>query len=140
MEAGREEEARLSLIRPWVQLRQELPLRGQPVIHPRHRHNPDDIWVAEAEPDLTHLQVIDPDDARTRCRFVEGHFPGDVSWSLTQNTQREAKYEWPPDISQRQPGPHDVLLYSAVRAVMIACTENELDRCLAEASNHQNPA
>lgn len=122
IEAASEDEARAVLDQALAQLKPRLPLHGQPVIHPRHRPNPDDVWVAEAEPDLTHLLVIDPDDARTRCRFVESHFPGDVSWSLSQNTEREAKYEWPPDIWQRQPGRDDVLLHPAVRAVMILCT------------------
>jgi hypothetical protein len=124
IEAGSEDEARAVLDEVLAQLRPELPLRGQPVIHPRHRRDPDDIWVAEAEPDLTHLQMIDPDDARTRCRFVESHFPGAVSWSLTLNTERESKYEWPPDIWQRRRGRDDVLLHPALRAVMIVCTEN----------------
>jgi hypothetical protein len=121
IEAVSKDEARAVLGQVLAQLRPKLSLRGEPVVGPRRRRNPDDIWVAEAEPDLTHMQVIDPDDARTRCRFVEGHFPGDASWSLVQNTEREAKYEWPPDIWQRQPGKDDLLLHPAVRAVMIYC-------------------
>jgi hypothetical protein len=39
-------------------LKPELPLRGEPVIHPRHRRHPDDIWVAELVPDATHLEHI----------------------------------------------------------------------------------
>jgi hypothetical protein len=122
IEAVSEDETRAVLGRALAQLKPELPLRGEPVVHPRHRRDPDDIWVAEAEPDLTHVQVIDPDDAKTRCRFVEGHFPGGVSWSLPQDTECEARYEWPPDIWQRRPGQDDVLLHPAVRAVMISCT------------------
>jgi len=121
IEAASEDEARAVLRQALAGLDEELPLRGEPAIHPRHRRNPDDIWVAEVEPDLTHLQVIDPDDAKTRCRFVDGHFPMGVYWSLPQNTEREAKCEWPPDIWQRQPGRDDVLLHPAVRAVMIFC-------------------
>jgi len=71
------------------------------------------------------MQVIDPDDAPTRRRFVETHFPGDVSWSIPQNAERQAKYEWPPDIWQRQPGQDDVLLHPAVRAVMIYCESRQ---------------
>lgn len=47
-----------------------LPLRGDPVIRPRHRQIADDIWIAGLHPDLTRLQEIDPDDANTRCSFV----------------------------------------------------------------------
>jgi hypothetical protein len=104
-----------------------LPLRGEPVVHPRHRRAPDDVWVAELELDLAHLRVIDPDDAPTRCRFVDGHFPGSVSWSIRERTEREAIFEWPPDIWQRRPGQDDILLHPAVRAVMILCTASGED-------------
>jgi hypothetical protein len=40
-----------------------LPLRDQPVIVPRSQHRADRIWFARLYPDLTHLPVIDPDDA-----------------------------------------------------------------------------
>ena len=105
-----------------AELEPGLLLGGGPVIRPRYRRVPDKIWVADLEPDLTHLQEIDPDDAKTRCSFVAGHFPAGVTWAAPQNTWREAKREWPPDIWQRQPGHDDVLLHPAVRAVMIFCT------------------
>lgn len=123
IEAASEGEARTFLTQALARLKPTLPLRGEPVVHPRHRRIPDDIWVAELEPDLTKLQEIDPDDAKTRCRFVQGSFPTGVFWSLPQNTAREAKCEWPPDIWQRQPGRDDLLLHPAVRAVMIFCQE-----------------
>jgi hypothetical protein len=122
IEADSEAEALTVLRQALGMLKPDLPLRGEPVFHPRHRRNPDDIWVAELTPDLSHLEDIDPDDAKTRCRWVQGHFPVGVYWSLPQNTEREAKAEWPPDIWQRQPGRDDVLLHPKVRAVMIYCT------------------
>jgi hypothetical protein len=121
IEAASEGEARAVLSQVLAGLDGELPLHGNPVVHPRWRRNPDEIWVAELAPDLTQLQVIDPDDAPTRCRFVEGYFPMGVNWSVPQNTERRAKVEWPPDIWQRQPGKDDVLLHPAVRGVMIYC-------------------
>jgi len=81
IEAASEDEARAVLGQALAGLKPELPLRGVPVIHPRHRCNPDDIWVPEVEPDLTHLQSIDPNDAQTRCRFVQSRFPMSVTWS-----------------------------------------------------------
>jgi len=121
VEAASEDEARAVLGQVLAGLDGELPLYRDPVIHPRWRRNPDEIWVAELAPDLTQLQVIDPDDAKTRCRFVQGYFPVGVSWILPQNAEREARIEWPPDIWQRQHGKDDVLLHPAVRAVMIYC-------------------
>jgi hypothetical protein len=121
IEAASEEEARAVLGEALARLDGELPLRGAPAIHPRHPRRPDRIWVADLAPDLTRLQEIDPDDAKTRCRFVEGHFPGQVYWSLPQNTAREAKAEWPPAVWERVPGRDNVLLHPAVRAVMIYC-------------------
>src|SRR6266536_3121008 len=121
IEAASEDEARAVLSRALAGLDPELRLRGEPVIRPRHRHIPDAIWIAEVPPDLTRLQAIDPDDAKTRCRYLQGHFPAGVYWSLPLNTGREAKAEWPADIWQRQPGRDDALLHPAVRGVMIFC-------------------
>jgi hypothetical protein len=121
IEAASEDEARAVLSQALAGLNEGLPLRGEPVIHPRHRRHPDDIWIAEVEPDLTHLQVIDPDDAKTRCSFVVGYFPGRAIWSVPLNTERKAKREWPTDIWQRQPSRDDALLHPAVQAVMIFC-------------------
>lgn len=121
IEAASEHEAAAVLALVLAGLKPELPLRGQPVIHPRHRTIADSMWVAELVPDLTGLQEIHPDDAKTRCRFVQGKFPTGTYWSLPQNAEREAKCEWPPDIWQRQPGRDDVLLHPALRAVMIVC-------------------
>jgi hypothetical protein len=124
IEAASEVEARIILGQALARLKPDLPLRGEPVIHPGYRRHPDNIWVAELVPDRTHLEDIDPDDAKTRCRWVQGHFPGEVSWSLPQNTEREAKAEWPPDIGQRRPGRDDVLR-PKVRAVMIFCAAQQ---------------
>lgn len=125
IEAASEDEAHAVLGEALAELDEELPLRGEPVIRPRHRRIPDGIWIAELAPDLTHLQVIDPDDAKTRCRYVQGPFPMGVNWILPKNTEREAEAEWPPDIWQRQPGRDDLLLHPAVRAVRIFCAAKQ---------------
>ena len=104
-----------------------LPLRFPPVIHPRHLRRPDGIWIAETAPDLTHLQSIEPDDAKMRCRWVETYFPGDVDWGLHLNTERVARYEWPLDIWQRR-AEGEVLLHPALRAVQILCEERRPTR------------
>ena len=98
-----------------------LPLRDEPVIVPRSQHRTDRIWIARLYPDLTHLPVIDPDDANTRCSFVMNCFPADAHWMAPQSGEHTARREWPPDIWNRQPGEDDVLLHPAVRAVMIYC-------------------
>ena len=103
IEAASDTEARSVLRQALAGLNEELPLHGEPVVHPRWPRNPDEIWVAELAPDLTR------------------HFPMGVSWILPQNTERKAKVEWPPDIWQRQHGKDDVLLHPAVRGVMICC-------------------
>jgi hypothetical protein len=121
IEAAGEDEARAVLSQLLAGLDGELPLHGDPVVHPRWRRSLDEIWVAELAPDLTQLQMIDPDDAPTRCRFVQGYFPAGMNWIVPQNTETEARVEWPPDIWQRQHGEDDVLLHPAVRGVMIYC-------------------
>jgi hypothetical protein len=125
IEAASEDEACTVLGQALARLKPELPLRGEPVIHPRHRRHPDDIWIAELAPDATHLEHIDPDDAKTRCRWVQGHFPGNVAWQLPKNGEREAKAEWPPDIWVRRSGPDDALLHPKLRAVMISCAAQQ---------------
>jgi hypothetical protein len=120
VEAGSEHETRVLITYALAVLGPGFPLRGDPAIRPRHRHIPDDIWIAELHPDLTQLPEIDPDDATTRCSFVAGHFPAGVTWAAPRNSVREATREWPPGIWQ-QPGRDDVLLHPAVRAVMICC-------------------
>jgi hypothetical protein len=97
-----------------------LPFRSQPVIHPRHSQHRDGMWIADTAPDLTHLQSIEPDDAKTRCRWVETHFPTGVNWSLPHNTDRLARYEWPLDIWQRREE-DNFLLHPSLRAVQIFC-------------------
>jgi hypothetical protein len=121
IEAPSPDEAHTILHQALAALDEPLPLRGEPVIRPRHRRIRDGIWIAEVQPDLTRFHSIDPDDAKTRCRIVQGHFPMHVYWSLPTNTRTEAKCEWPPDIWQRQPGRDDTLLHPGVQAVMIRC-------------------
>jgi hypothetical protein len=95
-----------------------LPLRGQPAIQPLGLR--EGIWVATVEPDLTGLQSIEPDDAKTRGSYVSGHFGASVLWTC-RVTGEQAKWEWPPDLWSRRPGTDDILLHHAVRAVTIWC-------------------
>lgn len=127
IKAANGNEAGAVLSQALAALEREMPLRGDPVLHPRDRHHPDDIWVAELAPDLTFIQVIDPDDAKTRCSLVLTYFPGKgVLWSHPVNTERKARCEWPPEIFVRRPGLDHVLLHPAVQAVKIFCEENEI--------------
>jgi hypothetical protein len=125
IEAASENEAAAVLGQALAQLGKELQLRSKPAIHPRHRGTPDGIWLADLEPDLTRFRALEPDDAKTRCRIVQGPFPIGVHWSLPQNTEDEAKAEWPPDIWQRQSGRDDELLHPAIQGVMIYCKAKE---------------
>jgi hypothetical protein len=124
IEADSEAEALTILRQVLEKMSPDLPLRGEPVIRPRHRRHPDNIWIAELTPDVDRLEYIDPDNAKTRCRWVQGHFPVGVYWHFPQNTEREAKAEWPLDIWQRQPGRDDMLLYPQVRAARIHCLQD----------------
>ena len=62
-----------------------------------HEHVSDPAAPATAEPDLTGLQSIEPDDAATRVRYVCSRFGTDVLWTA-RATGHQAKWEWPPDI------------------------------------------
>jgi hypothetical protein len=118
IKAASQEEARSVTDQALAGLDMELPLRGEPTIRPLGLR--DGIWVAIAEPDVTGLQSIEPDDAAMRVRYVSGHFGTDVLWTV-RVTGQQAKWEWPPDIWSRRPGRDDVLLHPAVQAVIIWC-------------------
>jgi hypothetical protein len=103
-----------------VRFDRELPLQGEPTIAPLRRRN--GIWVATLIPDLTVLASVEPDDARNRCRYVSSHFGVGPSW-MSRDTERAARWDWPPDIWSRSPE-DDVLLHPAVQAVVILCEQS----------------
>lgn len=121
IEAASSDEARAAAGHALAGLEMELPLRSEPTIQPLGLR--EGIWVATAEPDLTGLESVEPDNAVTRVRYVSGHFGPDVLWT-SRATEHQAKWEWPPDIWSRRPGQDDVLVYPAVRAAIIWCTTN----------------
>lgn len=125
IEADSEAEALTVLRQALGGMEPNLPLRGKPILRPRHHRHLDSIWIAELTPDLARLEHIEPDDAKTRCRWVQDHFPLGVNFTFPQNTECEAVAEWPPNIWLRQPGRDDVLLHPAVRAVMIFCAAKQ---------------
>lgn len=126
IQAADEKQAGTVLSRALAELRRELPLRGSPVIRPRQPRSRDDIWIAVLEPDLTHLPIIEPDNAQTRCSFVQNHFPLNAGWTAPLNSERKAKREWPPGIWQEEPGREYVLLHPVVRAILIFCEEKQV--------------
>jgi hypothetical protein len=70
-------------------------------------------------PDVTVLASVEPDDATNRCRYVASHFGVGVTW-MSRDTERVARWDWPPDIWSRSPE-DDIMLQPAVQAVMILC-------------------
>jgi hypothetical protein len=117
IEAASEAETRAILSQALARLDRELTLRGEPTITPLRLR--DGIWVATLMPDLTALASFEPDDATNRCRYVSSHFSVGVGW-MSRNTERVARWDWPPDIWSRSPE-DDILLHPAVQAVMILC-------------------
>jgi hypothetical protein len=117
IEAASEAEARAILSQALTSLDRELPLQGEPTIAPLRIR--DGIWVATLMPDLTVLASVEPDDAPNRCRYVSSHFGVDVTW-MSRDAKQGARWDWPPDIWSRTLQ-DDVLLHSAVQAVMIWC-------------------
>ena len=117
IEAASDAGARAILGQVLARLERELPVQDEPTITPLRRQ--EDIWVAMLMPDLTVLAVVEPDDATNRCRYVSSHFGVGVGW-MSRDTERAARWDWPPDIWSRSPE-DDVLLHPAVQAVMILC-------------------
>jgi hypothetical protein len=122
IEAASEAEAQAITSQVLSRLRRELPLQGKPVITPLPAR--DGLWDATLHPDPALLEGIKPDDATNCCRYVSHHFGPDPLW-ISRASQREARWDWPPDIWSRQPGTDDVLLHTAVQAVMIWCRRRE---------------
>jgi hypothetical protein len=114
IEAATEDEARA--IAGGVLAELKLPVAGEPRFQPLGLR--DGIWVVTADVSLAHLGSIQPDNARTRGTFLSGHFGERVTWTV-RAAERQAKWDWPPDIWTRRPGEDDVLVHPAVRAVII---------------------
>jgi hypothetical protein len=121
IKAASEAEARAITSQVLSRMRRELPLQGEPVITPLPAR--DGLWDATLRPDPALLEGIKPDDATNCCRYVGHHF-GSYTW-MSRDSQREARWDWPPDIWNRQPGTDDVLLHPAVQAIMIWCRRRE---------------
>lgn len=73
------------------------------------------------QPDLSFFEQIDPDDAKTRCATVQGHFPVGTTWDIPVNTAYYARREWPTEIFFRRAEIDDLLLHPAVLGVKIFC-------------------
>jgi hypothetical protein len=64
-----------------------------------------------------------------------GHHFGPYTW-MSRDSRQGARWDWPPDIWNRQPGTDDVLLHPAVQAVMIWCRHREPEQTPPEHSPH----
>jgi hypothetical protein len=67
--------------------------------------------------DLTVLPSLKPDDARTRLSYVSSGL-GQVTWT-SRVSEREGRWDWPPDIWSKEPGKDDLLVHPAVLAVTL---------------------
>lgn len=116
IEAASEAGARVITGEALARLDRELPLQDDPAIAPLGLR--DGVWVATVQPDLTVLQLVEPDGAPNRCRSVSSHFGVGVTW-ISCDTRRGVRWDWPPDIWSRRPGQDDVLVHTAAQAVRI---------------------
>lgn len=101
--------------------RMEASASGEPQIA-AFRRRPG-TWVVTAHMDLTTLPSLEPDDARTRLSYLSGGF-GQVTWA-SRVTEREGRWDWPPDIWSREPGKDDVLVHPAVLAAILFASAKE---------------
>jgi hypothetical protein len=88
-----------------------LPIRDEPVLH-----REGDTWFADAEPDLSRVR-LEPNDAKTRARYIETRLRSNELTSLPPFDARVARIEW-----RKRPGDDDVL-HPAIRAVEISFEE-----------------
>jgi hypothetical protein len=71
-------------------------------------------WTVEAELNLSGLEKIDPDDARSRLQYVTRNLGG-LTWRVVRADERQGKFEWPPSfwaMSRRD----EVLVHPAIKA------------------------
>jgi hypothetical protein len=80
-------------------------------------------WVATAHMDLTMLPTLQPNDARTRLSYVSSGL-GQVTWT-SQVSERQGRWDWPPDVWSKEPGKDDVLVHPAVLAVTLSASAQE---------------
>ncbi len=92
----------------------DIPLKWEPSLSPHGI----DRWVVTGELDLSHLPVIDPDNAETRLSYVASRFPEEVLWS-SRVSDDGGSFEWPPNFWDRRSADDDYLLDPAIRAVLI---------------------
>jgi hypothetical protein len=74
-------------------------------------------WVATAHMDLTALPSLEPDDARTRLSYLSAGL-GQVTWT-SRVSEREGRWDWPPDIWSKEPGKDDLLVHPSVLAAIL---------------------
>jgi hypothetical protein len=95
-------------------------LVGEPSLVP----SGEGFWTITADIDLSGLTEIDPDNAHTRLCYVTGHLGGNVTWG-SRVSERQGKFEWPPDFWSRQSGRDDMLAHPAIRAAIIWASAEE---------------
>ena len=113
IEAASEVDARAIADRVFAQM--EATAGGEPQVIPFRRRP--GSWVATAHMDLTVLPSLEPDNARTRLSYLAAGLGG-ATWG-GRVTERQGKWEWPPDIWSREPGKDDVLVHPAVLAAIL---------------------
>ncbi|HEY3957770.1 MAG TPA: hypothetical protein VGM53_30760 [Streptosporangiaceae bacterium] len=113
IKADSEHEARA--ITDSVLAQMEAQADGEPELVPFPRRP--GTWMATAQMDLTVLPSLKPDDARTRLSYVSSGL-GQVTWT-SRVSEREGRWDWPPDIWSKEPGKDDLLVHPAVLAVTL---------------------
>jgi len=74
-------------------------------------------WTVEAELDLSGLETVDPDDARSRLQYVTRNLGG-LTWRVVRADERQGKFEWPPSVWAVS-GRNEVLVHPAIKAAEV---------------------
>jgi hypothetical protein len=112
IEASTAEEAQAIAESVFAQM--DATVAGKPEVVPF----PEGYWTVKADIDLTVLPSIEPDDARTRLIFLAGGLDEGVTWN-SRESERQGKWDWPPDFWSKRPGSDDVLVHPAIRAAIL---------------------
>jgi hypothetical protein len=75
------------------------------------------LWIASVEVDLSGLDVIEPDDAKTRATYVIRQATG-ATWHTISPREDLLIYDWPPSLWLTELEPRG-FLDPAVRAVLV---------------------
>jgi hypothetical protein len=91
----------------------DVPIRAERLVASSSGTAPS--WILTFDFDLTHLSIIDPDNAVTRIKYVIRNLAG-ATWQVHTADDLRGQYVWS---SQQPPAAQEELVHPAVRSAVV---------------------